>query len=282
MSILERELMLPSQKKVPILTTETDSWIPQVAYVVTNPDPTKRETVLLQSGDGPYVLGTGIYISNGDSAIRPMHLINRQKARPQSQLVALGIPPEEMAIWTAEPYKPLVESLTGALRNEVFGVIVPASDKLLKEFTNYDITHGIREKLMVWCDKTDTGPVAKLFKYIRDVMGLPPDEFTMLFTSGNKHGKGTNIRFTRAYEQLGDEDDLAYAVMDIEEDKYAEGSPPIISVLPFVIGRDRFLVVKARRGIDDLQDKIPNLEQRSRTELALESLEYRLTHRVAA
>lgn len=270
MAILDSELKLLSQKKAPIFTTATVDWIPSAAEAVTQEDPYKRKSVLIQSGDGPYVLGTGFYVK--EKIPVAMQMLNRQKERPLGQLVALGIPREEMPLWVASNQRPLVEKLTSALSNEVFGVIAQANPLLPDWLTNFDRYHKVRDKLMVWCDRTDTGSTAQLFRYIRDNLGLPPDEFTMLFTSGNLHKRGTQIKFVESYGQLGDKDGIVCAVMDIEEDKYKKGSPPIISVLTFNVGHDRFLVVNARRGIDDLQGKLEDLETMSKFGLLIYNL----------
>ena len=262
MVMLDSEIRLPAQREVSILTTADPSWLPRVAEVVIRPDKYGLKTVLLQSGDGPYVLGIGYYV--GKSGPEIQRLINHQKGRPLDQLIALGIPRVEMSLWVAPSQRPLVEKLVSVLRNEVFGVIAQANPILPDWMTNFDIFHGVREKLMVWCDKTDTGPTAQLFTYIRNELRLPPDEFTMLFTSANLHRRGTQTRFAGAYKQLGDKDDIAYAVMDVHEDEYQKGSPPIISMLPFTIGHNRLLALKARRGTDDLQLRLTELEVRSK------------------
>lgn len=253
---------LPAPKKVPILTTATDDWIPLVAEVLTHPQKHKTKTVILQCGDGPYIIAGGFYFKKTGPEI--LQLINRQKSRPSQQLIALGIPREEMAIWTSDSHKTLVKSVTSALKKEVFGVIAPAREDLPDWLTKYDRIHGIREKLMVWTDKNDTGPTAKLYRYIRKTMGIPPDRFLLLCTSANKTGMGTNIRFAPTYDQLGDEESIAYAVYDTKESKYKKGSPPIISVLPFTIGYNKFLVVRSRRGIEDLQKFIHEVDKKTR------------------
>ncbi len=265
-----REIILPAERKVPIVTTSTNDWISVVAEAVTREDPHKRQSVLIQSGDGPYILGTGFYIE--EKLPIAMQMLNRQKERPLDQLVALGIPREEMALWVASNQRPLVERLTSALSNEVFGVIAQANPVLPDWLTKFDKLHKTREKLTVWCDRLDLGPTAQLFRYIRNNLGLPPDRFTMLFTSANLRGKGTQTRLVGSYEQLGDKDNIVAAVMDIEEDKYQKGSPPIISTLPFIVGYNRFLVVNARRGIDDLQGKLTELETMSKLSLVIYSL----------
>lgn len=249
---------LPPERKVQILTTQTDEWIPPVAKALVE----EEQTALVQCGDGPYILVGGVHVGRTSPEI--LHLINRQKERPLDRLAALGIPREEMPEWVTEDYRPLVEHFTSVLRDEVFGLIAPANDRVPSWLRRYDNLHRTWEKLMVWTDKTDTGPTARLYRYVRDELNLPPNEFFLMATSANTHGKGTNIRFAKAYEQLGDKDGLAYAVMDVEEDTYTLGSPPIISALPFVRGRNYFHVVKARRGVEGISSKVPNLRSPSK------------------
>lgn len=249
---------LPLERTVPILTTHTDEWIPPVANALV----AEERTALIQCGDGPYILVGGVHVGRTGPEI--LQLINRQKERSLNQLAALGIPREEMSDWVVEDYRPLVEHFTSVLKDEVFGLIAPVNDRVPNWLLRYDRLHRTWEKLMVWTDKTDTGPTARLYRYFRTELGLSADEFFLIATSANTHRKGTNIRFAQAYEQLGDKDGLAYAVMDVEEEKYTKRSPPIISALPFVKGRNYFKVENARRGIEGISSKVPNLRNPSR------------------
>src|SRR3990172_10063278 len=110
-----RPIVLPHERRVPILTTETDEWMPIVAEALVE----RGETALLQCGSGPYILVGGVF--PGKSGPEIMQLINGQKERGQDQLAAIGVPREEMSHWVAEPYQEAVHNIATALQGEVFG-----------------------------------------------------------------------------------------------------------------------------------------------------------------
>lgn len=269
MTVVERKpIVLPHEQRVPILTTETDAWMPRVAEALVE----QGKTVLLQCGSGPYILVGGVFPEQSGPEI--MRLINSQKERPHDQLAAIGVPREEMSLWVAEPYQAAVHKLATALEGEVFGVIAPASERVPRWLKRTDEIHGgVDEKLLIWADRDDTGPLARFYRYLREQLGIRPEEFFLLATSANTHKRGTNIRFMPAYEQLGDKEGLAYAVMDVEEGKHEKASPPIITALPLTIGREEFLVLNARRGLEGHQKKVPQIRVPSRLGLILYAME---------
>ncbi|MBI2036124.1 hypothetical protein HYT17_00600 [Candidatus Microgenomates bacterium] len=268
MTVVERRtLVLPTEGRVPILTTGTDEWIPKVAEALVE----RGETALLQCGSGPYILAGGVFVGRTGPEI--MQLINQQKKRPAGQLVAIGVPREEMSLWVEKPYQDTVHRIATALEGETFGIIAPASKKIPPWLTRRDPWHNINEKLLIWGDKSDTGPTARLYRYLRENLGLQPGEFFLICTSANAHGMGTNVHFAKAYQQLGNEEGLAYAVMDVAEETYQSGSPPIISALPIVLGKTELLVFNTRSGLQGHRAKVPELRARSKLGLLFYSME---------
>ena len=83
----------------------------------------------------------------------------------------------------------------------------------------------------------------------------------ILGPSANFHGEKAHANFYPAYEQLGDQDGLAYAVMDPEEDRYTKGSVTILSALPMTRGSDRILVIRESRNADGMIAKVPQIKR---------------------
>lgn len=261
-----RTFDLPKEKKAKILTTETDEWMPFIAEVLLE----GKKACILPCG-GPYVIAGGVFANRADDSIGV--LINTQKQRETTAKVALGIPPSEMALWVDGRYQDSINKVITALEGTGFGLIAPCNDGIPVWLRSYDSIHRVHEKLMVWGDGRYRSPITKFFKYLRENLKILPDEFFLVATSANLHGRRGNTRFSSVYEQLGDKEGLVYAVKDVEEDTYEKGSPPIIYTLPVTRGRERFWVFRENGDIKDLKVKLPEVEVKSRLGIMLYSAE---------
>ncbi|OGE27828.1 hypothetical protein A2867_01890 [Candidatus Daviesbacteria bacterium RIFCSPHIGHO2_01_FULL_40_11] len=253
---LENNLNLPIEVKAKIFTSETDDWLPYVARAIVE----DKKSCLVQGGDaGMYVIIGGVFAGERDSSV--LRLINRQKGRDEAESIAIMVPQPEMPSLAAESYRDRIRKVVTALDNEYFGLIVPASEGIPDWLSSYDRLHRVREKLVLWGDKGGDCPVAKLYPYIRNKYRLQTEDFFIIGTSANLHKEKANSYFNPAYEQLGDKEGLAYAVMDPDEDKYSKGSVTILSALPLTRGRDRILVVRESRSADEMIAKAPQISR---------------------
>ena len=233
--MVNAHLVLPTEKKAKILTTR-DAWIPKVVNALL-----EGETALLPCGIGAYVLVGAISVSRNNQLDRKVaELINTQKGRAKDKPLAFDIPPIEIPDWVEVPYQIQIEKIINSIMAKPFGILVPASSSIPHWLSVEDKVHGIREKLFVWADPNEEGPLADLYQYVRDEKGLESWDFSLIATSGNLHGMPNNNRFIKAYEQLGDKDGLAYAIYDFNEGGlYSDKPTTIFSALPFIRGGEK-------------------------------------------
>lgn len=260
---------LPPRRKVEILTTGDDWLIPTADIAL------KGDQSFILEGGGNYIVCGGVWVKDSDGSIK--QLINEQKGKESSSPLAVTIPLREVPPWVHESSRSYLEKVIPALSGEALGLIAHVNDNMPSWLRVYDRLHRVPEKLFVWggC-LSDMAPLGRLHRFIREERGVSPEEFFLIASSANLNGHKTAIIFNEAYGDLGDKDGIAVAVKDLEEERYDEGSLPIISALPFSRGRKRFLPLRENRDMNVLYAKIPQLQRMSKRDLALYFLTLRI------
>ncbi len=256
--MISREILLPKEKKVAILTTK-DNWMEYATDAFL-----EGETCILPVGCGAYILAGGISVHKKESR-EVARLINTQKGRSPDRAVAYDMPPEEMPFWVDERYQERVGRVANKLMGRPFGIIAPVNEKVPEWHSKFDHLHKVHEKLFVWADMDNIGPLADLYRYIREQRKLSPADLTLIATSGNMSGLPNNNSFNKAYEQLGNSDGIAYAVMDPNEGgDYSDKPVTIVTALPWTRGREKLFVIRSgSMKRTELQSLLPEATQKS-------------------
>ena len=167
-------------------------------------------------------------------------------------------------------YRNKVQNVVNKLISKPFGIIAQVNNKVPDWHKVYDSLHGVHEKLFVWPDALNKGPINDIFKFARKKLRLSVDEFSIIASSANLFGMGRQIRmndFEAIYGQLGDSKEVAYAVKSFEDGgEYSTTRTTIISTLPFTQKREDVHIVRVGSlSIEELKKLLPQAQQLSLT-----------------
>src|SRR5438105_2499834 len=98
------------------------------------------------------------------------------------------MPPQEMSQWIDQPFRPDLDRVVSHLNGGPFGIIAPVSGDVPSWHRVWDAECGWYEKLFVWADAHGRGPLADLYRYMREIRAFDSATLTLIATSGNLHG----------------------------------------------------------------------------------------------